>query len=120
GTAHRAEASTHGVAKYAPVACAGPLLKSELDALARALDKPARPMLAIVGGAKVSSKLQVLEALSHRVDHLIVGGGIATTFLAAAGLKVGKSLHEPDMIDQAKAIMARCDIPLPKDVVVAT
>ncbi len=120
GTAHRAQASTHGVAKYAPQACAGPLLANELDALARALDNPARPMAAIVGGSKVSTKLTVLEALSDKVDQLIVGGGIANTFLAAAGFPVGKSLYEADLIDQAKALMAKTSIPLPTDVVVAT
>ena len=120
GTAHRAQASTHGVAKYAPVACAGPLLANELDALAKALDNPARPMAAIVGGSKVSTKLTVLESLSDKVDQLIVGGGIANTFLAAAGHPVGKSLYEPDLIDQAKALMVKTSIPLPTDVVVAT
>ncbi len=120
GTAHRAQASTHGVAKYAPVACAGPLLANELEALARALDNPAKPMAAIVGGSKVSTKLTVLESLSDKVDQLIVGGGIANTFLAAAGFPVGKSLFEEDLIDQAKALMAKTSIPLPTDVVVAT
>ncbi|RDE18902.1 phosphoglycerate kinase [Motiliproteus coralliicola] len=120
GTAHRAQASTHGVAKFAPVACAGPLLANELDALARALDNPARPMAAIVGGSKVSTKLTVLESLSDKVDQLIVGGGIANTFLAAAGHPVGKSLYEADLIDQAKALMAKTSIPMPTDVVVAT
>ncbi len=120
GTAHRAQASTHGVAKYAPVACAGPLLANELDALARALDKPESPMAAIVGGSKVSTKLTVLEALSDKVDQLIVGGGIANTFLAAAGHPVGKSLYEKDLIDQAKQLMEKTLIPLPTDVVVAT
>ncbi|MEH6648781.1 MAG: phosphoglycerate kinase [Motiliproteus sp.] len=120
GTAHRAQASTHGVAKFAPVACAGPLLANELDALGKALDKPARPMAAIVGGSKVSTKLTVLETLSDKVDQLIVGGGIANTFLAAAGHPVGKSLYEADLIDQAKALMAKTSIPLPTDVVVAT
>src|SRR5690606_18933723 len=119
GTAHRAQASTHGVAKYAPVACAGPLLAAELDALERALSKPERPLLAVVGGAKVSSKLQVLEALARKVDQLVVGGGIANTFLAAAGKPVGKSLVEPEMIEKAKQIMAQTHIPLPVDVVVA-
>ena len=119
GTAHRAQASTHGVAKFADKACAGPLLKAELDALARALDNPERPMLAVVGGAKVSSKLKVLQALSNRVDQLIVGGGIANTFLAAAGYPIGKSLVEADMIPVAKALMADADIPLPTDVMVA-
>src|SRR5690606_1071047 len=98
GTAHRAQASTYGVAKYAPVACAGPLLSAELDALGKALDDPARPVVAVIGGSKVSTKLTVLEALCGIVDELIVGGGIANTFIAAAGHPVGKSLHEPDML----------------------
>ncbi|MDX1491437.1 MAG: phosphoglycerate kinase [Pseudohongiellaceae bacterium] len=119
GTAHRAQASTHGVAQYAPIACAGPLLASELDALELALKKPERPMLAIVGGAKVSSKLQVLESLASIVDQLIVGGGIANTFLVAAGYKVGKSLFEEDLVATAKALMEKTNIPLPVDVVVA-
>lgn len=119
GTAHRAQASTHGVAKFSAIACAGPLLISELEALDKALKDPERPMMAIVGGAKVSSKLQVLEALAEKVDYLIVGGGIANTFLAAAGYPVGQSLYEPDMIEKAKEIMAITNIPLPKDVVVA-
>lgn len=119
GTAHRAQASTHGVAQYAPIACAGPLLASELDALELALKKPERPMLAIVGGAKVSSKLQVLESLATIVDQLIVGGGIANTFLVAAGYKVGKSLIEADLVETAKALMTKTNIPLPVDVVVA-
>ncbi|MBL4581063.1 MAG: phosphoglycerate kinase [Gammaproteobacteria bacterium] len=119
GTAHRAQASTHGVAKYALIACAGPLLASELDALERSLKSPERPMLAIVGGAKVSSKLEVLKNLSRKVDQLIVGGGIANTFLAAAGVNVGKSLYEPDLIDTAKALMESTSIPMPTDVVVA-
>lgn len=119
GTAHRAQASTHGVAKFAPVACAGPLLASELDALELALKKPERPMLAIVGGAKVSSKLKVLESLATIVDQLIVGGGIANTFLLAAGYSVGKSLVERDLVDTAKALMKQTNIPLPVDVVVA-
>ncbi len=118
GTAHRAQASTHGVAKYAPIACAGPLLAGELDALTRALDNPARPMLAIVGGSKVSTKLTVLETLSDKVDQLIVGGGIANTFLAASGLPIGKSLSEPDLQDQATKLMNKTEIPLPTDVVV--
>ncbi|GAA6151093.1 phosphoglycerate kinase [Pseudoteredinibacter isoporae] len=118
GTAHRAQASTHGVAKFAPEACAGPLLAGELDALAKALDKPARPMVAIVGGSKVSTKLTVLESLSDKVDQLIVGGGIANTFLAASGQNVGKSLCENDLIPNAKALMEKCDIPVPSDVVV--
>lgn len=120
GTAHRAQASTHGVAKFAPIACAGPLLAAELDALEKALATPARPMAAIVGGSKVSTKLTVLESLSDKVDQLIVGGGIANTFLAAAGFPVGKSLCEVDLIPQAKALMAKTSIPLPEDVVVAT
>lgn len=120
GTAHRAQASTHGVAKYAPVACAGPLLANELDALAKALDAPVKPMMAIVGGSKVSTKLEVLNALSVSCDQLIVGGGIANTFLAAAGKPVGKSLCEHDLIPVAKALMDRVSIPLPVDVVVAT
>ena len=124
GTAHRAEASTHGVVRYAPVACAGPLLVNELVALETALDQPARPMVAIVAGSKVSTKLTVLEALLGRVDQLIVGGGIANTFLAAAGLPVGKSLHEPDMVDIARRLIGQSrergvEIPIPTDVVVA-
>ncbi len=119
GTAHRAQASTHGVAKFAAIACAGPLLANELDALGKALDNPARPMAAIVGGSKVSTKLEVLNSLSDKCDQLIVGGGIANTFLAAAGKPVGKSLCEHDLIDTAKALMAKCSIPLPVDVVVA-
>ncbi len=119
GTAHRAQASTHGVAKFAPLACAGPLLASELEALGLALKNPARPMVAIVGGAKVSTKLTVLESLSNTVDQLIVGGGIANTFLAAAGFSVGKSLYEKDLVDTAKALMEKTHIPIPSDVVVA-
>jgi len=119
GTAHRAQASTYGVAKHARIACAGPLLASELDALERSLKNPERPMLAIVGGAKVSSKLEVLKNLSTEVDQLVVGGGIANTFLAAAGVNVGKSLFEPDLIDTAKALMESTSIPMPTDVVVA-
>ena len=121
GTAHRAQASTYGVARFAPVACAGPLLTGELDALARALDNPARPMVAIVGGSKVSTKLTVLDALARVVDQLIVGGGIANTFIAAAGHNVGKSLHEPDMLDIARELAAAegAGIPVPVDVVVA-
>lgn len=118
GTAHRAQASTHGVAKFAPIACAGPLLAAELENLEKALSNPARPMVAIVGGSKVSTKLTVLETLSEKVDQLIVGGGIANTFLAAAGKPVGKSLCEADLIPQAKALMEKCAIPLPQDVVV--
>jgi len=120
GTAHRAQASTHGVAKFAPVACAGPLLAKELDALGKALANPARPVVAIVGGSKVSTKLTVLQSLSDKVDHLIVGGGIANTFLAAAGKPVGTSLCEHDLIDVAAALAGKCDIPLPVDVVTAT
>ena len=120
GTAHRAQASTHGVAKFAPVACAGPLLAAELDALAKALDNPKRPMVAVVGGSKVSTKLTVLEALSDKVDQLIVGGGIANTFLAASGQPVGKSLYEADLVANAKALMAKTSIPIPTDVVTAT
>ncbi len=124
GTAHRAEASTHGVAKFAPVACAGPLLVAELEALERALAKPARPLVAIVAGSKVSTKLVLLEALLDRVDKLIVGGGIANTFLAATGIAVGKSLYEKDMLEIARKLLARAqargaEIPLPVDVVVA-
>jgi phosphoglycerate kinase len=117
GTAHRAQASTHGVAKFAPVACAGPLLEGELNALEQALSAPARPMVAIVGGSKVSTKLTVLETLSDKVDQLIVGGGIANTFLAAAGKPVGKSLCEHDLLADASALMAKTSIPLPLDVV---
>ncbi len=124
GTAHRAEASTHGVARFAPVACAGPLLVAELDALSRALAHPKRPLVAIVAGSKVSTKLTVLESLLAKVDKLIVGGGIANTFLAATGAPVGKSLHEPDMLDTARALLAQATargavIPLPTDIVVA-
>ncbi|MDO8268741.1 MAG: phosphoglycerate kinase [Moraxellaceae bacterium] len=119
GTAHRAEGSTHGVAKFAKVACAGPLLAAELDALGKALKTPARPMVAIVAGSKVSTKLDVLTSLSDLCDQLIVGGGIANTFLAAAGFNVGKSLCEHDLIDTAKAIAAKVKVPLPVDVVVA-
>ncbi|MCG9722328.1 phosphoglycerate kinase [Shewanella sp. Isolate7] len=124
GTAHRAQASTHGVGLYAPVACAGPLLAGELEALAKAMDNPARPLVAIVGGSKVSTKLTVLESLSGVVDQLVVGGGIANTFIAAAGHNVGKSLYEADLIDEAKRLVANAqsrggDIPVPTDVVVA-
>jgi phosphoglycerate kinase len=124
GTAHRAEASTHGVAKYAPVACAGPLLVSELSALETALEKPARPLLAIVAGSKVSTKLTVLESLLGKVDQLIVGGGITNTFLAALGFNVGKSLYEPAMLDICKRLLEQSKnrgivIPMPSDVVVA-
>ena len=120
GTAHRAEGSTHGVAKFAKVAAAGPLLAAELDALGKALLTPAKPMVAIVAGSKVSTKLDVLTSLAGICDQLIVGGGIANTFLAAAGYKVGKSLYEADLVDTAKAIAARVSVPLPIDVVVAT
>ena len=123
GTAHRAQASTYGVAEYAPVACAGPLLSAELDALGKALDNPARPLVAIVGGSKVSTKLTVLDALAGIVDCLIVGGGIANTFIAAAGHGVGKSLYEADMLDIARELATakegRAEIPVPSDVVVA-
>ncbi|AWM60169.1 phosphoglycerate kinase [Stutzerimonas stutzeri] len=119
GTAHRAQGSTHGVAKFAKVACAGPLLAAELDALGKALKTPAKPMVAIVAGSKVSTKLDVLTSLADVCDQLIVGGGIANTFLAAAGYNVGKSLHEADLLDTAKAIAAKVSVPLPVDVVVA-
>ncbi len=123
GTAHRAQASTYGVAEHAPIACAGPLLVSELEALDKALKNPARPFVAIVGGSKVSTKLSVLDALTDIVDHLIVGGGIANTFIAATGHGVGKSLYEPDMLDTARALARnkndKADIPIPIDVVVA-
>ena len=120
GTAHRAQASTHGIAKFAPVACAGPLLAGELDALGKALKTPARPMVAIVGGSKVSTKLTVLDSLSKIADQLIVGGGIANTFIAAQGHNVGKSLYEADLVDEAKRLLTTCDIPVPADVRVAT
>ncbi|TCV95784.1 phosphoglycerate kinase [Luteibacter rhizovicinus] len=125
GTAHRAQASTHGVIRFAPVAAAGPLLSAELDALGKALENPARPLLAIVAGSKVSTKLTLLENLSSRIDQLIVGGGIANTFIAAAGHKVGKSLYEADLLDAARKVMAEAkargaDVPVPTDVVVAT
>lgn len=120
GTAHRAQASTHGVARHAAIACAGPLLAAELEALEKALATPQRPMAAIVGGSKVSTKLEVLNALSTRCDQLIVGGGIANTFIAAAGYNVGKSLHEADLTDKARQLMDKVSIPLPTDVVVAT
>lgn len=118
GTAHRAQASTHGAGKYAPVACAGPLLAAELEALAKALKAPKRPLVAVVGGSKVSTKLTVLESLSTVVDKLIVGGGIANTFLAAAGNNVGKSLYEKDLLGAATALASKTEIPLPTDVVV--
>jgi len=117
GTAHRAQASTHGVGLFAPISCAGPLLAAELEALASALDKPKRPLVAIVGGSKVSTKLTVLESLSKIVDQLIVGGGIANTFLAASGKNVGKSLYEADLLDSASKLSRATDIPIPTDVV---
>ncbi|MGE5044467.1 phosphoglycerate kinase [Yersinia enterocolitica] len=120
GTAHRAQASTHGVGKFAPIACAGPLLSAELEALGKALGNPARPMVAIVGGSKVSTKLTVLGALSKIADQLIVGGGIANTFVAVQGNNVGKSLYEADLIPEAKRLLETCDIPVPTDVRVAT
>ncbi|MGL5335370.1 MAG: phosphoglycerate kinase [Enterovibrio sp.] len=119
GTAHRAEASTYGVGMFAPIACAGPLLADELEALGKAMDKPARPMVAIVGGSKVSTKLTVLESLSKIADQLVVGGGIANTFIAAAGHNVGKSLYEADLLDTAKKLMAECAIPVAVDVACA-
>jgi len=124
GTAHRAEASTYGIAQFAPVACAGPLLAAEIDATTRALAAPRRPLLAIVAGSKVSTKLSILESLARKVDGLIVGGGIANTFMLAEGLPIGKSLAEPDLVDQAKAVIAAmkargAEVPIPVDVVVA-
>ena len=119
GTAHRAQASTHGVARYAPVACAGPLLAAELQALEKSLSNPARPLMAIVGGSKVSTKLQVLESLATKVDKLILGGGIANTFLAACGVNVGRSLYEKDFLESARKIMGLTFVPLPSDVVTA-
>ncbi|MYN13198.1 phosphoglycerate kinase [Pusillimonas sp. TS35] len=124
GTAHRAEATTHGMAQYAPVACAGPLLEAELDALGRALHAPKRPLVAIVGGAKVSTKLSILQALAAKVDQLVVGGGIANTFMLAAGLSIGKSLAEPDQKNEAKAVIdimrqRGAAVPIPVDVVCA-
>jgi phosphoglycerate kinase len=124
GTAHRAEATTHGIAKYAPIACAGPLLAAELDALGKALGNPKRPLVAIVAGSKVSTKLTILKSLAEKVDQLIVGGGIANTFMLAAGLPIGKSLAEPDLVEEAKAIIdaARArgaSVPIPSDVVTA-
>ncbi|MFP6836127.1 MAG: phosphoglycerate kinase [Pseudomonadales bacterium] len=117
-TSHRAQASTHGVARFAPIACAGPLLSGELEALGEALAAPARPMAAIVGGAKVSTKLEVLDALSETADRIIVGGGIANTFIAAAGYEVGLSLYEANLVDAAARIAAKVDVPLPTDVMV--
>ncbi|MFA5489643.1 MAG: phosphoglycerate kinase [Candidimonas sp.] len=124
GTAHRAEATTHGIAQFAPVACAGPLLEAELDALGRALENPKRPLVAIVGGSKVSTKLSILQALASKVDQLVVGGGIANTFMLAAGLSIGKSLAEPDQVDQARAVIdlmrqRGAAVPIPVDVVCA-
>ena len=119
GTAHRAQASTHGVARYAPVACAGPLLAAELQALEKSLSNPTRPLMAIVGGSKVSTKLQVLESLATKVDKLILGGGIANTFLAACGVNVGRSLYEKDFLKSAREIMGLTFVPLPSDVVTA-
>jgi phosphoglycerate kinase len=124
GAAHRAEASTHGIANYAPAACAGPLMAAEIEALSKALERPARPLVAIVAGAKVSTKLAVLTALARKVDLLIPGGGIANTFMLAAGEKIGKSLAEPDLLDEAKRIMAilrdkGSEVPLPVDVICA-
>src|SRR5690348_2334116 len=124
GTAHRAEASTYGIAEYAPVACAGPLLAAEIDAISKALADPKRPLVAIVAGSKVSTKLTILQSLAAKVDGLIVGGGIANTFMLAAGLKIGKSLAEPDLVDQAKAVIAAMSargaaVPIPQDVVTA-
>jgi phosphoglycerate kinase len=119
GTAHRAEATTHALARFAPVACAGPLMAAELDALSRSLASPKRPLVAVVGGAKVSTKLTVLAALAERVDALIVGGGIANTFLLAAGKPIGKSLAEPALLEEARRIAAATEVPLPEDVVVA-
>jgi phosphoglycerate kinase len=124
GTAHRAEATTHGIARHAPIACAGPLLAAEIDALTQALASPRRPLVAIVGGSKVSSKLTVLRNLAHKVDRLIVGGGIANTFLLAAGLPIGKSLAEPALVEEARAVMEimrgrGAEVPIPQDVVTA-
>lgn len=124
GTAHRAEATTHGIAQFAPIACAGPLLQAELEALGRALLAPKRPMVAIVGGSKVSTKLSILQSLADKVDQLIVGGGIANTFMLAAGLPIGKSLAEPDQLAQARAVMEKMQargaaVPIPVDVVCA-
>lgn len=119
GTAHRAQASTYGIGMFSPIACAGPLLANELDALGKAMDKPARPMVAIVGGSKVSSKLTVLASLSKIADQLVVGGGIANTFIAAAGHNVGKSLYEADLLETAKTLMKECNIPVATDVACA-
>ncbi|MEQ4616677.1 MAG: phosphoglycerate kinase [Corticimicrobacter sp.] len=124
GTAHRAEATTHGIARFAPVACAGPLLAAELDALSQALEAPRQPLVAIVGGSKVSTKLSILDALAQKVDRLIVGGGIANTFLLAQGFRIGASLAEPDQVEQARAVIERmrahgAEVPVPTDVVCA-
>jgi phosphoglycerate kinase len=124
GTAHRAEASTYGIAQFAPIACAGPLLAAEMDAISKALTAPKRPLVAIVAGSKVSTKLTILESLAKNVDQLIVGGGIANTFMLASGLKIGKSLAEPDLLDQAKSVIAAmkargAEVPIPTDVVTA-
>lgn len=119
GTAHRAEATTHGIARFAPVACAGPLMAAELDALGKALANPAKPLVAVIGGAKVSTKLEVLGALAKKVDRLIVGGGILNTFLLASGAQIGRSLAEPALLEEAKRILAATQVPLPGDVVVA-
>jgi phosphoglycerate kinase len=124
GTAHRAEASTYGIAQFAPIACAGPLLAAEMDAISKALTAPKRPLVAIVAGSKVSTKLTILESLAKNVDQLIVGGGIANTFMLAAGLKIGKSLAEPDLLDQARSVIAAmkargAEVPIPTDVVTA-
>jgi phosphoglycerate kinase len=119
GTAHRAEATTHGIARFAPIACAGPLMAAELDALGKALASPARPLVAVIGGAKVSTKLEVLGALASKVDRLIVGGGILNTFLLASGMPIGHSLAEPGLVEEAKRILAATEVPLPEDVVVA-
>jgi phosphoglycerate kinase len=124
GTAHRAEATTHGIAKYAPIACAGPLLAAEIDAISKALAKPRRPLVAIVAGSKVSTKLSILQSLARNVDGLVVGGGIANTFMLAAGLPIGKSLAEPDLVAEARAVIeamkARgAEVPIPVDVVCA-
>jgi phosphoglycerate kinase len=119
GTAHRAEATTHGIARFAPIACAGPLMAAELDALGQALASPARPLVAVIGGSKVSTKLSVLGALAERVDRLIVGGGILNTFLLAEGIAIGQSLAEPGLVEEARRIRSATEVPLPDDVVVA-
>jgi phosphoglycerate kinase len=124
GTAHRAEATTYGIAQYAPIACAGPLLAAEIDAITKALAQPRRPLVAIVAGSKVSTKLTILQSLANKVDQLVVGGGIANTFMLAAGLPIGKSLAERDLVDQARAVISAmkargAEVPIPTDVVVA-